>query len=206
MIVRLIAVLVFMSALVGYARYLPEPVHAAKLSNFTKVGSNGKIMGAWQGPWACVHDSATGLLWEVKSDSESIHDGYWTYSWFDGNEGVANWGDCYFEKDRCDVSDLIRRANQEKTCGREDWRLPTGSELMSLVSHDARPGEPRIDKGFFPHTKKGDYWTIDSGKPLTGTFAHLKTGADAVNFGDARLVTLPYRNAAFVRLVSGESN
>ena len=91
----------------------PKPT----VGNLRKVQVNGTGMDDWQGPWACVYDAKTKLLWEVKTDSETIHDGYWSYSWFNGNEGGPNLGDCYFEKDRCDTLDLIRRTNQEKLCG-----------------------------------------------------------------------------------------
>ncbi len=202
MIVRTLLIILFIGLMVGYVVLQPERVLKPQPNPLTKITSQGEALNAWQGPWACVHDIRTGLLWEVKTDNESIHDGYWTYSWFDGDKGVPNWGDCYFEQDRCDVSDLIRRANQEQTCGVADWRLPTVAELSTLISNQARPGEPKIDKGFFPFTKKGDYWSVDGQKPLQGVFAHLKFGASAVNFGEGKVVTLPYRNAAFVRLVS----
>ena len=159
-------------------------------------------MSPWSGPWTCVYDTKTQLLWETKTDNESIHDGYWTYSWNDGARGVKNKGDCYFEKERCDTLDLIDRVKIEKTCGLDNWRLPSSKELLSLVSRETKPGEPLIAKDFFPQTKRGDYWTKDSQQRLTGTFKYLKEGALAVDFVNGNLTKLPYRNASFVRLVN----
>lgn len=199
---RLYAVIVFVIFLFGFSAFNPVTLRQPSDFHLVKVNHQGEELAIWSGPWHCVFDQNTGLLWERKQDDETIHDGYWTYSWFQNGQGVPNYGDCYFEDERCDVDDLIRKANQNKTCGVDDWRLPTSAELMTIVSDQLRPGEPTINKDFFPQTKKGDYWTAEGGKPLTGVYAHLKRGAIAINFGQGEMVTLPYRNAAFVRLVS----
>ncbi len=179
----------------------PTPV----TSHWLKLDKNGQEIANWSGPWSCVLDRKTGLVWEVKTDNEGIHDGYWSYSWLDNkNKGVANWGDCHFEDDRCDTQDLLRRVRKEQTCGLANWRLPTADELSTLIVDYQRPGEPVIDSGFFPHTKRGDYWTSDANQPLTGIYRHLKKGATAVNFITGEKVATPYRNAAFVRLVTSE--
>lgn len=175
-------------------------------TRYIKINMQGEKLSSWSGPWSCVFDSKTGLLWEVKTDDESIHDGYWTYSWFDGSEGVSNQGDCYFEQTRCDTLDLIKRANQEKTCGIDTWRLPTSKELLSLVKRRTNPGAPKIAKDFFPQTKRGDYWTSDKQQKLSGAYQHLGKGALVINFIGGTVMKLPYRNAAFVRLVSDDSD
>ncbi|WP_105167951.1 Lcl C-terminal domain-containing protein [Pseudoalteromonas sp. T1lg23B] len=169
---------------------------------YTKITAQGKALSPWQGPWACVLDHQHNLLWEVKTDDESIHDGYWTYSWYDHGLGKANFGDCYFEDARCDTQDLIRHTNQQALCGQNNWRLPTEYELASLIQPPKRPGQPYIAYDYFAHIKKGDYWTSKAKVKLQQQFAHLKQGAKAVNFHSGEVVSLPYRNAAFVILVS----
>lgn len=202
MIVRLFVLCVICLCVGLYTWLQPIEQRQPQTFHLVKINSRGQAIENWQGPWACVADQNTGLLWEVKRDDESIHDGYWTYSWYDGHKGIPNRGDCYFEQQRCDVADLIRRANDAQTCGVNDWRLPTAAELSSIVSFDIRPGEATINKDYFPHSKRGDYWSLDANKPLQGIYAHLKTGAQAVNFAQGKAVVLPYRNAAFVRLVA----
>ena len=202
MVIRIVLSILFVGLLSFYcfinAKQDPHP----QPHYLTKIAADGNSLSAWQGPWQCVMDSRTGLLWEVKTDSETIHDGYWSYSWFDGAQGVKNFGDCYFKKDRCDTNDLIESTNQKGLCGFNNWRLPTVKELSSLVDQNHKPGHQTIDLNFFPHTKGGDYWTSQSQAPLKGSFRHLREGAVAVNFLTGKSQALPYRNAAFVRLVT----
>jgi len=184
-------------------------------SRWIKLDKQGQPLAPWAGPWACILDQNTGLIWENKLDDESIHDGYWTYSWYLESDlggkrvnkgmalGVENMGDCYFEASRCDTQDLIRHANMAKTCGRDDWRLPSVAELSALIKLDGRPGSATIATDFFPKTHRGDYWTQQTAEQLDAPFQHLSPGAYAVNFGTGKVYGLPHRNAAFVRLVSG---
>ncbi|ALU41826.1 Lcl C-terminal domain-containing protein [Pseudoalteromonas rubra] len=177
---------------------------------FVKLDQSGHPLSPWQGPWSCVLDTQKDLVWEVKTDSENIHDGYWTYSWYLSADetiqsqarGEANLGDCYFESSRCDTQDLINRARQTALCGLTHWRLPTSGELSSLLQNPARPGHVHIAQDFFPHMKHGDYWSADHSQPLSGHYQRFKQGATAVNFHTGEQYPLPYRNAAFVLLVA----
>lgn len=180
----------------------PTPIDAP----LVKISARGEPLDIWSGPWNCVYDKRSGLLWEVKTDAEDIHHTSWTFSWFNENLGVENSGDCYFETTRCDTADLLRRANKKKLCGNDSWRLPTANELSALVTHTAQPGEAVIESDFFPHIQRGDYWTIDHGKKLLPIYGHLGTGALTVNFIDGSVTALPYRNAAFVILVSDNTH
>ena len=199
---RLILSVVFIGLVSFYCFFYAQSAPQPQPYHLTKMTADGNSLLAWQGPWQCVVDKRTGLVWEVKTDSENIHDGYWSYSWFDGADGVENFGDCYFKKDRCDTNDLIEQTNQEKLCGFGNWRLPTPEELSSLVDQHHKPGHQTIDLNYFPHTKAGDYWTSRNQVSLKGSFRHLREGAVAVNFLTGKPQALPYRNAAFVRLVT----
>ena len=202
MIKRALGLVLLIMVLAAYA-VIQQPVpDSPSPSRWVKITREGQPVDNWSGPWQCVYDQTTGLLWEVKTDNETIHEGYWSYSWFNGNVGTPNAGDCFFEAERCDTMDLLRRVQQANTCGASNWRLPTAKELMSLVKREVKPGEPTIAKDFFPQTRHGDYWTGEHGQPLTGVFRHLGEGALAVNFSSGTVITLPYRNAAFLRLVA----
>ncbi|MCG8673470.1 MAG: DUF1566 domain-containing protein [Pseudomonadales bacterium] len=194
-----IAGTLILAVIFGRYEHSPTPAYEGRYIKLSRVG---ELMRSWQGPWSCVLDTQTNLVWENKTDDESIHDALWTFSWYQDDKGVKNSGDCYFEPDRCDTSDLIMRMNQEKTCGISNWRLPTSKELSSLIFNIPRTGEAKIANDFFSHTKRGDYWSSDADIPLQGVYAHLKTGAIAIDFIEGKPRAIPYRNAAFVRLVS----
>lgn len=200
---RLIIALVLAFLLVLYVvvqpPLAPQPSTATR---WQKLDAQGKPVAPWAGPWHCVHDRQTGLVWEVKSDNESIHDAYWTYSWFDGKVGEARQGDCFFAAQRCDTQLLVSRVNETQRCGLSGWRLPSRAELHSLVVMDREPGKPTLANDFFPYARRGDYWTADGAQPLTGFYQYLGKGAWAINFTDGSAQVWPYRNAAYVRLVT----
>jgi hypothetical protein len=168
---------------------------------FIKLDVDAKALAKFQGPWHCILDKKTGLTWENKTSTETIHDGFWSYSWYLDGKGTQNRGDCYFEQSRCDVSDLIKRTNQENLCQRNNWRLPTVKELNTLINHNALDGRATTYNDYFLQTQPSHYWTAETIK-LSGFFAHLGQGAITINFGSAQPDILPFNQAAFVRLVS----
>ncbi len=201
---RMLCVAVCFIAVAVCSWYSNRAPKLTQPERFIKVDQTGRTVHPWQGPWACNYDTSTGLLWELKRDDESVYDGYWTYSWFDGTLGAENQGDCYFESSRCDTLDLIVRANQQRLCQVSGWRLPTVYEVQSLLVKQDRPQQAQLAVDYFRFIKHGDYWTAQNKQQLSGHFAHLKQGATAINFFSGQTHSLPYRNAAFVMLVSDQ--
>lgn len=186
----------------GYAWFVPlESPQATQNPRWVKIDSNGKQLQSWQGPWKCVQDKQTGLIWEVKSYVEDIHDMQCSFSWFDGQKGSKKKGDCFIEEQGSDTCDLIRKSNAEKRCGITNWRLPTEAELRTLLIERPLPGDVCIARDYFPYTQRGPYWSADAGKPLRGHYHYLKEGAVSVNFVTGKSQTMPYRDTTFVRLV-----
>lgn len=200
-ILRTLILVALLILLLAFSYYEHTPTQAGT-GRYIKLDKQGEAMQPWQGPWSCILDTETGLVWENKTDDETIHDALWTYSWYQNGKGVENSGDCYFEADRCDTADLIRRVNQEQTCGLNNWRLPTSHELQSILYNTPKTGEAKIAGDFFSSTKRGDYWSSDSDVVLQGVYKHLKSGAIAIDFIEGKPRSIPYRNAAFVRLVT----
>jgi hypothetical protein len=56
--------------------------------NFTKLSATGAELQASETTWSCVKDNVTGLVWEVKTDDNGIHDKDSTYRWGGQNSHV----------------------------------------------------------------------------------------------------------------------
>ena len=205
MILRMIILLMLIVSIIMAASNVNQSKPTATVSQWVKLNATGVPIANWSGPWSCILDKNTGLIWENKDNNEGIHDGNWTYSWSDGQGlGIEDKGTCSFNNFHCDTQDLIRRARLEKTCGLSQWRLPTAKELTTLFNHSPPVGEPIIDIDFFPYTKRGDYWAADSRQAIKGFYRFLGEGAITLDFRQGNKTVTPYRNAAYVRLVTSE--
>ena len=205
MIIRTFVLIIFIIFII-IAAYQKNNINPEEtMSRWVKLDTTGAPVANWSGPWSCILDKNTGLIWENKDINEGIHDANWTYSWSDGKGlGIENRGDCNFDNIRCDTQDLIRLTRQEKMCGLTKWRLPTAKELITLINDSPPVGEPVINTDFFLYTKRAAYWTADNRIPLKGGYQFLGQGAMSINFIKGKQTAIPYRNAAYVRLVTNE--
>lgn len=164
---------------------------------YQKVHQQGHEIAAKSGPWHCVLDSETGLLWEVKSVQEGAHYYKSTYSWFWQGQGSPRLGSCGLADGYapCDTEQLVNLFNHIQFCGVADWRLPNIAELQSLIDTSAYPGRALVPAGLFPNTVRGPYWTSQWHKTLDKPAT--------VHFGSGEINHLSAQGAAWLRLVSG---
>ena len=203
MVRRTLILLLLAGGVLAVAWLNPPPLPAPPVDpRYVKIAADGSELGAWEGPWSCVLDTRSGLVWEVKSYAEDLHDYQCSFSWFDNRIGVAGGGSCFTADEKSDTRDLIEYANDSERCGIRGWRLPTENELKTLLSGTPLPGDVLIDRDYFPYAQRGLYWTSDAEVPLTGYFARLGKGAVSIDFKNGESKGMPYRDAAFVRLVS----
>ena len=129
-----------------------KPELVIKTSNYTKIANNGSslpdsaVLGTKPTDWACTKDNKTGLIWEVKTSDGGLRDKGWFYSWYEpdanknagfsgyqnGNDGSKNHPE-YCKGSDCDTYAYKNAVNKKGLCGANDWRMPNGSELFSLV-------------------------------------------------------------------------
>lgn len=136
--------------------------------SFTKLAGNGIPLANQAAdyattPWACVQDNVTGLTWEVKTADGGLHDQNDSYYWYNTNPAVNGGAVGYDDPGAtcasyvsgnpatyCNTQAYVARVNVAGWCGKSDWRMPTRTELLGIVSFD-RVG-PAIDTAYFPNT------------------------------------------------------
>ena len=110
--------------------------------SFTKLGEDGEKLpdtATWDSGLRMILDNNTGLVWEVKSPNE---------------DDVNYYDDKYSWQDTTEV--YIKKLNEEKYGGFDDWRMPNKDELRSIVDYSKT--NPAVDKWYFPNCQIALYW------------------------------------------------
>jgi hypothetical protein len=132
------------------------------IPEYIKYDHNGNMLDDETENWACVRDTNTGLMWEIKSHDDDIRNADNLYTWYKpGHEilaGKADGGRCT-GKTNCDTADYVRAMNDRKHCGYDDWQLPTREQMQTLVDMTSEKDEVKINKRYFPNTRSSWYWT-----------------------------------------------
>jgi len=106
---------------------------------YVKLDTHANHLPETSSSWVMVLDQTTGLIWEVKTNDNTVHD----------RDNMYNY---YYIQEK-----FIKRLNQEKFGGFSDWRMPQIYELNTLTS--VTIDQPSIDTYFFPQTIPYDYWS-----------------------------------------------
>lgn len=140
------------------------------IPRFIKIDSSGVEQPATAPAWSCVRDNSTGLIWEGKTDDSGLHDKDDRYTWYStdaltngGSNGTATgYSGCYGynaadSTTYCNTEAFVNRVNAASWCGAGDWRMPTRTELKSIV--DSSRYNPAINTAYFPNTRSYYYWS-----------------------------------------------
>ncbi|MEM7210169.1 MAG: DUF1566 domain-containing protein [Pseudomonadota bacterium] len=141
---------------------LTKLYESLQIPPYTKLDNRGDVLDVDSERWQCAKSTLTGLIWEVKTNDGGLRDGQFTYSWMESISGDhtplsgrVDGGQCLYTN--CDTHAYIETINEIGLCGQSNWRLPTTSELESLVL--LRNYIPKIDSRYFPHAKSFYYWS-----------------------------------------------
>ena len=144
-------------------------------SRLIKISEDGQELDDQASDWACVKDTATGLIWEVKTQDGSPRDYRQKYH-FGGvsqsNLKLTGWAQAntliparhFIEitnraPDKLENTQgwnrLIKFANANSLCGLNNWRVPNHAEALSLhrLFRTADPQQPvnwDSERGFLP--------------------------------------------------------
>ena len=161
----------------GLAFHGQDASYAINPPFYTKLDDRGVPLPDDAVAWAMVRDNVTGLIWEVKTDDNSIHDRFRSYTW------------------NFVMDSFVDRLNAERFGGFSDWRMPNVIELLWLV--DFGNYAPAINTDYFPYTMKGAYLSfMDSGENPDGSCS--------VDFLSGRGMYSSQSDASYVRAVRGK--
>ncbi len=188
--------------------------------SFTKLDASGNPLLAGASSWSCVLDNTTGLVWEKKTTEEGLQDIDNTYTWYNpdptengGHAGTQNGGICSGSIG-CDTEAYATEISRIRLCGKDNWQVPSISQLVSIVRNGDLGGnvrgenfKPAFEKTFFPNTNYKKEWPDQSG---LGHWTATRTSAGVayahyVNFGIGTNTTDGMNNPHFLRLVHSDS-
>lgn len=157
------------------ARLAGLPAFGRDVNALTKSDDDGALgfsFAATTGSPACTVDQVTGLLWQATGFTASTY---------------AN------------ISSLVNAANNANLCGKNDWRVPSSNELLSVLNFSTLISQPmNADTLLSASPMAGDFWTAEQ-------VANATDNAWVVSPGQGGAVTYFSKTVGtpFVRLVSG---
>ena len=84
---KLFCLLLYLTLISGCEKTrISELMNQNDPNRFQKITQYGSVMHIKAGPWHCVLDNKTGLLWENKTDDNSVHDSGWTYTYYEHDQ------------------------------------------------------------------------------------------------------------------------
>ena len=158
-------------------------------------------------PWSCVVDNVTGLIWEVKTNDNTLRDRDEGFTWYDSStaEGTPS------DQDTADFVEYLNENTEVNSgnglCGQSNWRLPTVQELVGIS--DFSTYAPVVDTSYFPNARTGKYewsWTADLNSdtenfPGYAWLYNYETGSTRSGNNNKGATNISY----YVRLVSSSA-
>ncbi len=129
-----------------------------------------------------TYDSVTGLTWRACTEGQEIAD-----ATCNGTILGLTWEEA---GDACEALSSLNSGSGY--AGITDWRLPTISELRTLVNYGE--SDPAIDTRYFPDTASTWYWSSDRHRNIQNAFA--------VNFESGNVLWWTKQDPVFARCVS----
>jgi len=176
--------------------------------DYTKLNEYADEVDDTSTTFSCIRDNLTGLVWEVKSPVSGtvpftlLRDGQNHYTGYLGGASGASSSSTCPSATNCDLQTYVDEVNALDFCGGTNWRVPTYTELLSLIDYSKQGTDVLIDKSFFPNTpsktKLGHlrYWTSQTAADGTSL-----SQSYIIDMSDGNDLAYPKDSTAYVRLV-----
>ena len=162
------------------------PLTKIVISKYIKLDSFGATLPSNATSWSCVRDSSTGLVWEVKTYTRGIHYFLRGNRW--GGQGAVDIG-VHPNPDVIlaypDWDEIVDGSNSEQLCGSAGWRVPSITELESLVDRSRTNPSANID--YFPRTVSQHFWSINGTSDPHDVTAWALNTNDGSSYHSARV-------------------
>ncbi|WP_024611908.1 DUF1566 domain-containing protein [Pseudoalteromonas sp. TB64] len=179
--------------------------------DYTKLNEFADEVSDDSNSFSCVRDNVTGLVWEVKSvnsgtlPNTSVRDGQNHYFWDLGDTEFTDTSTANTtcpNGTSCGIQTYVNEVNALDFCGGTNWRVPTYTELLSLIDYGKQAQSVLIDADFFPNLPDESalnhlrYWTSQTAADGTSL-----SQAYIIDMSDGNDLAYPKNNTAYVRLV-----
>ena len=150
----------------GEAFYGQDAQYQGPVRSYTKLGQNGVLLAdtaTQESGWLMTRDNVTGLIWEMKTDDNSIHDKDNTYTWANAQ------------------SMFIATLNQQNFGGYSDWRLPTRAEFQSAIQGATLPTLSVGTYLYWTSEKQGNRaWAVTIATDANGSVIPSQSGGTSL--------------------------
>ncbi len=164
----------------GYSETATITLSFKEEESFTKISSAGDDLPVSASEWSCVRDNNTGLVWEVKTASNTgVHSININFGWSSSSDSVLFY-------------------IGQGLCGYSDWRVPSKDVLITASQSGTRTSA--LMSRYFPYPS-GYFWSLSADDTQPGF-------AWSVSFINGDSISSDYREGSHiyrpVRLVRGE--
>jgi Leucine-rich repeat (LRR) protein len=177
---------------VGDPFYGQDAHYSINPHQFVKFDSDGNALTPSASEWTMVLDQATGLMWDVKKNNDSLVDRSRQVTWYSSDPDLTLPGEAGKYNNMENTEYYIKALNMTQFGGFSDWRLPDIMELKTIVKISS--DYPATYTQYFPLSQDQAYWTSQ-------TQASSVAKAWCVHFYDGHEETQEKGDLFYVRAV-----
>ncbi len=200
----------------GVGSHIEKVGKGEQAFDFTKLNQFADELLDSAANFSCIRDNVTGLIWEVKSPNTgtlpntALREGQNHYTWYLTSEDGVQTGSSLGtpnstcpSNNNCNLQVYVNEVNALDYCGGTNWRVPSYTELLTLLNYGKHGQSILLDENYFPNTPNSNlladgliYWTSQTA--VDGTSL---SQAYIFDMSDGNDLAYPKSDTAFVRLV-----